>query len=46
MAQLARRESQWSFGHVNRGSDFDAHGDRFAPASTSDIIDGLSVGRV
>jgi len=29
--QLARRGSQWSLGQVNRGSDFDAHGDRSAP---------------
>jgi hypothetical protein len=27
--QLARRGSQWSSGHVNRGNDFDAHGDCF-----------------
>jgi hypothetical protein len=25
---------------LNRGRDFDAQGDRSAPASTSDIIDG------
>jgi hypothetical protein len=27
--QLARRGSQWSFGHFSRGSNFDAHGDSF-----------------
>ena len=29
--QLARRGLQWSLGHVNRGNDFDAHGDWSAP---------------
>jgi len=29
--QLAQRGSQWSLGHVSRGSDFDAHGDWSAP---------------
>jgi hypothetical protein len=38
--QLARRGSRWSLGHVTRGSNFDAQGDRSVPASTRDIIDG------
>jgi hypothetical protein len=29
--QLARRGSQWSFEHVNRGNDINAHGDRSTP---------------
>ena len=34
--QLARRGSQWSLGHINRGSNFDAHGDSFTVTAPRD----------